>query len=482
MIAAEIRPIEPDPGNTGEGNKVFFRQKMEWPDLSILRKLLTGKGDREKMSTQILAAQRGVITPEMEIVARKENLSPEVIREGTAKGHIVIPANINHKNLVPVGIGRKLTTKINANIGSSPDSCCPEAECEKLAFAVKYGADTVMDLSNAAEAITPIRRSIIAASKVPVGTVPIYEIVAKFGAKDFTKEHILTIVEEQAKEGVDYMTIHAGLLRKHIPLALNRLLGIVSRGGSLIAQWMQLHNKENPFYTAFDEILAICRKYDVTLSLGDGLRPGCLKDASDEAQFAELEELGKLVKRCRAAGVQAMVEGPGHIPYNEIRMNMEKERELCDDAPFYILGPVVVDCAPGYDHITGAIGGTAGAFYGAAMLCYVTPMEHLGLPEAEHVRSGVIAFKLAALAADTALGKPGAGERSLAISKARSEFNWEKQFACALDPDMASNMHKAALARSGRERHDPRYCTMCGKDFCSMRISARLKAEKKKEE
>lgn len=434
------------------------------------------------MSTQIIEAGKGIITPAMEIVARKEQLSPEFIREETAKGHIVIPANIHHKNLSPIGIGRKLATKINANIGSSPDSCCPEAECEKLAFAVKYGADTVMDLSNAAEAITPIRKAIISASTVPVGTVPIYEIVARYGAEDFTIDHILSSVETQAKEGVDYMTIHAGFLRKTLPASLSRLMGIVSRGGSLIAQWMQLHKAENPFYTAFDEILAICRKYDVTLSLGDGLRPGCLEDASDAAQFSELEELGKLVKRCREAGVQAMVEGPGHIPYHEIQMNMEKERDLCDDAPFYILGPVVVDCAPGYDHITGAIGGTAGAFYGAAMLCYVTPMEHLGLPEAEHVRRGVIAFKIAALAADTALGKPGAREKSLAISKARSEFNWEKQFACALDPEMAKTMHEEALRKSGKERCDSRYCTMCGKDFCSMRISSRLKAEKKKEQ
>ncbi len=423
----------------------------------------------------MLQAREGIVTPQIKAVAEKEQRSVEFILERVADGRVVIPANVNHKNLDPMGIGRELLCKINANIGNSAMSSCPQAEKRKLQQAIRYGADTVMDLSTGGD-IDFIRSSIIEASPIPVGTVPIYEVIAKYGADNFDETAILDTILSQAKQGVDYMTIHAGLLRKHVPIALKRVLGIVSRGGSLMAQWMKRYDKENPIYTRFDDILDICLQYDVTLSLGDGLRPGCLADASDEAQFAELDVLGELVKRCRAAGVQAMVEGPGHVPFHQIEMNMKREREVCGDAPFYILGPVVIDCAPGYDHIVASIGGTAGAYYGAAMLCYVTPKEHIGLPEAEDVRNGCVAFRIAAHAADVALGKPGAIDRDNAIGRARAEFNWEKQFDLALDPDRAREYRKQALeASNAKHQHGTKYCTMCGPDFCSMRISSDLK-------
>ena len=427
--------------------------------------------------TQIEYAQKGIITPQMKIVAEVEQRSEQFIAERVAAGTIVIPANIHHKNLIPCGIGRELKTKINANLGNSALSSCPGAEKSKLAIALHYGADTVMDLSTGGE-ITSIRKSMLENCTVPLGTVPVYEIVARYGNNDFAKEKILAVIREQAEQGVDYMTIHAGLLRKYVPLALKRKLGIVSRGGALLAAWMQEKEKENPFYEAFDEILEICRKYDVTLSLGDGLRPGCLADASDEAQFAELDTLGELVARCREAKVQAMVEGPGHVPLDQIRENMEREQKVCNDAPFYILGPVVIDCAPGYDHFVAAMGGMMGAYYGAAMLCYVTPKEHLGLPNADDVRRGVVAFKIAAHAADVALHKPGSREKDDAISDARAEFDWEKQFELALDPAWAKELRDQALRESSApSQHGSKYCTMCGPDFCSVRLSARLKKE-----
>ncbi|MBO7391567.1 MAG: phosphomethylpyrimidine synthase ThiC, partial [Verrucomicrobia bacterium] len=382
--------------------------------------------------TQLQRANAGEVTPQIEQVAAIEYRTPEEIRLQVAEGKIVIPANIHHKNLKPMGIGRLLRTKINANIGNSALSSCPMQELEKLNNAVKYGADTVMDLSTG-ENIIQIRQKIIENSPVPVGTVPIYEALARAGGSQGLSESlILQVIHEQAEQGVDYMTVHSGILLKHIDFAKKRLLRIVSRGGSILARWMRQNQRENPFYTAFDEILKICLEHDVTLSLGDGMRPGCLADASDAAQFAELETLGELVRRCRKAGVQAMVEGPGHIPFDQIEMNMRREREVCDDAPFYILGPVVTDCAPGYDHITSAIGATMGAYSGAAMLCYVTPKEHLGLPNARDVRDGVIAYKIAAHAADIALGKPHARDRDDAISQARADFDWEKQFELAL--------------------------------------------------
>ncbi|MDD2403526.1 MAG: phosphomethylpyrimidine synthase ThiC [Victivallaceae bacterium] len=427
--------------------------------------------------TQIARAKSGEITEAMRKVAEREKRTPEFIRDGVADGTIVIPANIHHKKLEPIGIGRQLYTKINANIGNSTLSSCPTKELVKLSEAVRYGADTVMDLSTG-ENIQQIRRSIIDASTVPIGTVPVYETLSRIkNAMDMTPEVILDVIREQAEQGVDYITIHAGLLMEHVPMAKKRLLRIVSRGGSIIAKWMQVHNQENPFYTHFDEILKICAEHDVTLSLGDGMRPGCLADASDEAQFAELRVLAELVRRSRAAGVQAMVEGPGHIPLDQIEMNMKMERELCDDAPFYILGPVVIDCAPGYDHITSSIGATLGAFYGAAMLCYVTPKEHLGLPNAEDVRNGVIAYKIAAHAADVALKRPNARERDDAISRARAEFDWDKQFELALDPARARQLRDEAISEKTAQHQpdsDNRFCTMCGPDFCSMRISKEL--------
>ena len=430
--------------------------------------------------TQMEYARKGIITPQIKYVAGVEQRSEMFIAERVAAGTIVIPANINHKNLVPCGIGRELKTKINANIGNSTLSSCPGAEKSKLAIALHYGADTVMDLSTGGN-ITTIRQAILEQSTVPLGTVPVYEIVARYGSDDFGREKILDVIREQAEQGVDYMTIHAGLLRKYVPLALKRKLGIVSRGGALLAAWMQKNGKENPFYDVFDEILEICRKYDVTLSLGDGLRPGCLADASDEAQFAELDTLGELVSRCREAGVQAMVEGPGHVPLDQIESNMVREREICGDAPFYILGPVVIDCAPGYDHIVAGMGGMMGAFYGAAMLCYVTPKEHLGLPNADDVRRGVVAFKIAAHAADVALHKPGSREQDDTISDARAAFDWEKQFASALDPEWAKTLRQQALDESSApNQHGSEYCTMCGPDFCSVRLSARLKKENSK--
>ncbi len=434
-------------------------------------------------STQLLKARAGQSTPEMQAVAGKEGRSPEFIRAGVASGRIVIPANVHHARLSPIGIGRELLTKVNANIGNSALSSCPKQELAKLATAVKYGADTVMDLSTGGD-IATIRKAILDNSAVPIGTVPVYEATARCGGGEkLTSEMILKVIEEQAVQGVDYMTIHAGLLRSHVPLALDRKLKIVSRGGALLAQWMELNDRENPFYESFDRILEICLEHDVTLSLGDGLRPGCLADASDAAQFAELDTLGTLVARCRQAGVQSMVEGPGHIPFDEIEMNMRREREACDDAPFYILGPVVVDCAPGYDHLVGAIGGTMGAFHGAAMLCYVTPKEHIGLPNNEDVRNGMMAFKIAAHAADIALHKPGARKRDDDISQARADFDWERQFELALDPDRARDYRADALKESSAgapaKDHDSRFCTMCGPDFCSMRISSQIKLKGK---
>lgn len=432
-----------------------------------------------KMNTQIISARQGIITEQMRQVATKEQRTPASIMQEVAAGTIVIPANVNHPRLAPIGIGKSLYTKINANIGNSTMSSCPQAELKKLHTALQYGADTAMDLSTGAN-INEIRGTIIANSPAPIGTVPVYEALSRVDkSDDLTDELILAVIKEQAEQGVDYMTIHAGLLMEHIPLAKQRMLKIVSRGGSILARWMQTNQRENLFYTNFDRIIEICRQHDVTLSLGDGLRPGCLADASDEAQFAELQILGELVLRCHEAGVQVMIEGPGHIPFDEIEMNMKKEQELCHGAPFYILGPVVIDCAPGYDHITSAIGATMGAFHGAAMLCYVTPKEHLGLPNAEDVRNGVIAYKIAAHAADVALKKPGARKVDDEISQARAQFDWNKQFELALDPERARSMRAEALAETNtaedaKHGETGSFCTMCGPDFCSMRISSEL--------
>jgi len=432
--------------------------------------------------TQLACAKRGEITEEMLQVAAAENVTPEFIRDEVAAGRVVIPANKCHKSLKFMGIGRKLKTKINANIGTSSLSSCPQTELAKLNAAVSYGADTVMDLSTGKN-LDFIRRTIIEHATVPIGTVPIYDIACRGNDDDpdidLSEEVILSVIRTQAEQGVDYMTIHAGIRPSQLPAARRRKLRIVSRGGALIARHMVKNNCDNPFYSCFDKILDICTEYDITLSLGDGMRPGCLADASDEAQLAELRELGELGRRCRAKNVQVMIEGPGHVPLNQIEMNMKLEQLWCDDAPFYILGPVVMDCAPGYDHITSAIGAAVGAWHGAAMLCYVTPKEHLGLPNADDVRQGVIAYKIAAHAADIAKGVPQAQAQDDAISQARADFDWEKQFELALDPAQARKLRAESLVERSEPAHNPNtngehFCTMCGPKLCSMRVSKEL--------
>jgi phosphomethylpyrimidine synthase len=392
-----------------------------------------------------------------------------------ASGRAVIPANIHHLNLKPAGIGTNLRCKVNANIGNSSLSSNIEEELDKLTTAVKYGADTVMDLSTGGD-IDAIRGAIIRHSEVPVGTVPIYQAARSVSrVEELTTDDMIDVIESQARQGVDYMTVHCGLLFEHLPLANQRLIGIVSRGGSLMAHWMLHHHRQNPLYTEFDKVLEICRRYDVTLSLGDGLRPGCLADASDRAQFAELETLGELARRCWEKDVQVMIEGPGHVPFDQIDMNVAKEREICADAPFYVLGPVVTDVAPGYDHITSAIGATMAAYAGAAMLCYVTPKEHLGLPNAGDVKAGLIAYKIAAHAADIARRRPGARDWDDQISQARVAFDWERQFQLAMDPDTARAMHDETLPQDAFKQAD--YCSMCGPQFCAMRLGKRLREE-----
>jgi len=422
--------------------------------------------------TQIAKARAGEITPTMKYVAENENLTPEFVRDEVAIGRMVIPANINHKNLKPIGIGINAKCKINANIGRSPDKSDIGGELEQLKISLKYGADTVMDLSTGPD-LNKIRKGLIDASPIPLGTVPIYQAVNDVeDVKDLTVEDFLSVIETHAKQGVDYMTIHCGLLKEMIPLATKRMLGIVSRGGALIARWMNENNKENPYYEYFDEILDVCQKYDVTLSLGDGLRPGCLADASDDAQFAELDVMGELTQKCWDANVQVMIEGPGHVPFDQITMNVEKQIEICKGAPFYVLGPIVCDIAPGYDHITSAIGATAAATAGAAMLCYVTPKEHLGLPDSEDVREGLIAYKIAAHAADVARHRPGARDRDDAMAVARGNFDWKKQFELSLDPDRAKEYFELCNVSQADGEDD--FCSMCGKKFCAMRNSQKL--------
>ena len=417
--------------------------------------------------TQRYFARQGTITPAMQHVAAQEELDPELVRDEVAAGRLVIPANVHHTALQPMAIGAAARVKINANIGNSTVKSDIDNELEKLRISIRYGADTVMDLSTGGD-LDAIRSAIIAASPVPIGTVPIYQAVAMVDkAEDLTPDLLLSVIERQAEQGVDYMTVHCGLLQRHLPLARKRLVGIVSRGGGLLARWMAYHNRENPLYEHFDDILEIVRRYDVTLSLGDGLRPGCLADASDEAQFAELATLGELTRRAWEKNVQVMIEGPGHVPMDQIEMNVRKEKELCHDAPFYTLGPLVTDIGAGYDHITSAIGGAMIAWHGADMLCYVTPKEHLGLPDQEDVRIGIIAHKLAAHAADVARGRAGARDRDDAMSRARAAFDWKAQFSLALDPDMARSMYRDAHSDDCVE--DGRACSMCGPKFCPMR-------------
>jgi phosphomethylpyrimidine synthase len=404
-------------------------------------------------------------------VAEREGLDPETVRAEVARGRMVIPANVHHEALDPMGIGIAARCKINANIGNSAVASQVEQELEKLHVAVHYGADTVMDLSTGG-GIDEIRQAILAASTVPIGTVPVYQAVQEVTrVEDLTAQQLLDMIERQARQGVDYMTVHCGVLLEHVPLAQRRITGIVSRGGALHAQWMVHHRRQNPLYERFDDVLAIAREHDVTLSLGDGLRPGCLADASDAAQFAELRTLGELTRRAWAQDVQVMVEGPGHLPFDQIAMNVQRQMEECDQAPFYVLGPLVTDIAPGYDHITSAIGATMAGFAGAAMLCYVTPKEHLGLPDRDDVRQGVIAYKIAAHAADVARHRPGARDRDDALSRARFAFDWNEQFRLALDPDTARAMHDETLPAEGYKT--AAFCSMCGPKFCSMNVSAR---------
>jgi phosphomethylpyrimidine synthase len=421
--------------------------------------------------TQYHLAQRGEITWEMRRVAEREGMTPEFVRDQVAEGWAVIPANVMHPEADPIVIGRRFHTKINANIGNSALRSSVAEEIEKLDWAVRWGSDTVMDLSTGPD-IVATREAILRASTIPVGTVPLYEAVVRVNGEieKLNIEMFLEIVEEQARQGVDYMTIHSGIRREIVPLACHRHTGIVSRGGAILAKWMMIHDTENFLYTHFRELCAIMRRYDVTFSLGDGLRPGCQADANDTAQFAELDTLGELVRISREEGCQAMVEGPGHVPLHLIRENAEREQQVCLDAPFYTLGPLVTDIAPGYDHITSAIGGAMIAMYGAAMLCYVTPKEHLGLPDKEDVKQGVIAHKIAAHAADIAKGLPGARDRDDELSRARANFDWDKQFDLSLDPETA-RAYRASAFPDVKGSNDTDFCTMCGEHFCSMRLS-----------
>jgi len=413
----------------------------------------------------------------MSYVAKIEAIGENLLMDEVAKGSIIIPANVNHTNLKPMGIGRKLKTKINANIGNSSLSSDICAELRKLEICLEFGADTVMDLSTDGD-LDAIRSAIIEHSSVPVGTVPMYEILKE--AKEvtnITNELILSVLEKQARQGVSYFTIHAGFLREFLPLVKKRKMGIVSRGGSLSASYMSKLNRQNPFYEIFDQILEICAKYDVSLSLGDGLRPGCLYDATDEAQLSELKVLGELTLRAWQKDVQVMIEGPGHVPLSQIEYNMKIEQELCHDAPFYVLGPLVSDIGAGYDHITSAIGGTMAAYHGASMLCYVTQKEHLGLPNENDVREGIVAHKIAAHAADVALGKAGAIEKDHAMSDARYAFDWNKQFELSFDPKKAKELHDESLPEDAfKSAH---FCSMCGPKFCAYKISKDLEKGEK---
>jgi phosphomethylpyrimidine synthase len=422
--------------------------------------------------TQLELARQGHVTPEMEYVGQREQLPPTAIRDEVAAGRMVIPANRVHAagSLEPMAIGIAARCKVNANIGNSAVTSDLQGELEKLHWAVHYGADTVMDLSTGKN-IDAIREAIIAASPVPIGTVPIYQMLEELGGEieEMRPQHFLDMVQHQAAQGVDYMTIHCGVKLEHLHLTTGRLTGIVSRGGSLIAKWMMAHRKQNPLYAHFDDLCDIMRQYDVTWSLGDGLRPGSLADASDAAQFAELDVLGELTERGWARGTQVMVEGPGHVPMHEVQMNVERQIKVCKGAPFYVLGPLVTDFAPGYDHITSCIGAALAGWAGAAMLCYVTPKEHLGLPEKEDVKQGMIAYKIAAHAADIARLRPGVRDRDDALSKARFEFDWNEQFRLALDPDTARAYHDETLPQDTfKSAH---FCSMCGPKYCSMKIT-----------
>ena len=424
--------------------------------------------------TQLQLARKGVITPEMEFIALREGLEPEFVRSEVARGRAIIPANIKHPEAEPMIIGRNFLVKINANIGNSALASSIEEEVEKMRWSIRWGADTVMDLSTGPK-IHETREWIIRNSPVPIGTVPIYQALEKVGGKaeDLTWEAYRDTLIEQCEQGVDYFTVHAGVLLRYVPMTAKRLTGIVSRGGAILAKWCLAHHQENFLYTRWDEICEIMAAYDVAFSIGDGLRPGSLADANDEAQFAELQTQGELTTRAWAHGVQVMNEGPGHVPMHLIRENMDKQLAWCHEAPFYTLGPLTTDIAPGYDHITSAIGAAMIGWYGCAMLCYVTPKEHLGLPDKEDVRQGVIAYKIAAHAADLAKGHPGAMAWDNALSKARFEFRWEDQFNLALDPETAREFHDATLPADGAKLSH--FCSMCGPQFCSMKLTEEVR-------
>ncbi len=438
------------------------------PDIAfpIGRKVLRGRG----AVTQMHYAKKGIITPEMDFVALRENLPPEFVRSEVARGRAIIPANINHPEVEPMAIGRNFLVKINANIGNSVVTSSIEEEVEKMTWAIRWGSDTVMDLSTGKN-IHETREWIIRNSPVPIGTVPIYQALEKVEGKaeELTWEIFRDTLIEQAEQGVDYFTIHAGVLLRYIPLTARRTTGIVSRGGSILAKWCLAHHRENFLYTKFDEICEILKAYDIAFSLGDGLRPGSLADANDEAQFAELDTLGELTLKAWAHDCQVIIEGPGHVPMHKIKENIDKELAVCHEAPFYTLGPLVTDAAPGYDHITSAIGAALIGWFGTAMLCYVTPKEHLGLPNKKDVKDGVIAYKIAAHAADIAKGHPGSRMIDDALSKARFEFRWEDQFNLSFDPETARDFHEATLPQDvAKVAH---FCSMCGPHFCSMKIT-----------
>ena len=436
--------------------------RQEWIDRRI--------ADGCENFSQMHFARRGVITEEMRFVALRENMSAEFVRDEVASGRAIIPANRNHPELEPMIIGKNFLVKINANIGNSAVSSSIEEEVDKLRWAIHWGADTVMDLSTG-EDIHATREAIIRSAPVPIGTVPLYQCLEKVNGKieDLSMDLFLETLEEQAQQGVDYFTIHAGVRLHHIPLTANRVTGIVSRGGSIMAKWCLHHHKDNFLYTEFERICELMKKYDICFSLGDGLRPGCIADANDEAQFAELKALGELTKIAWKHDIQTMIEGPGHVPMNKIKENIDIQQEICHEAPFYTLGPLTTDIAPGYDHLTSAIGAAMIGWWGTAMLCYVTPKEHLGLPNRDDVKEGVIAYKIAAHAADLAKGHPGAQQWDDALSKARFEFRWEDQFNLSLDPVRAKEYHDETLPAEGAKV--AHFCSMCGPHFCSMRIT-----------
>jgi phosphomethylpyrimidine synthase len=465
MTPTNGTPANGSHSNGGNGNSSVPMPRAEW---LARRKAANQDGNFSQMHY----ARKGVITEEMGYIAFREKIAPELVRDEVARGRMIIPANINHPELEPMCIGVASLCKINANIGNSAVTSNIDEELKKLHTSVHYGADTVMDLSTGGD-IHEIREAILRHSPVPIGTVPIYESIARVKrVEDLSASVMLEVIEEQAAQGVDYMTIHAGVLIQYLPLVSNRITGIVSRGGAILAQWMAYNHKQNFLYECFEDICKILKKYDVSFSLGDGLRPGCIADASDEAQFAELKTLGELTKIAWEHDVQVMIEGPGHVPLDKIKEQVDKENELCYEAPFYTLGPLVTDIAPGYDHITSAIGAAMIGWHGAAMLCYVTPKEHLGLPNEKDVKDGIIAYKIAAHAADVARHRPGARDRDDALSFARYKFDWEKQFALSLDPETARAMHDETLPDDYYK--EAAFCSMCGPKFCSMNYSSKV--------